>query len=67
MGAGVEPHGIPHHLLALGAVEMLRIGWIDELELTARLFLCFLDRILDTANAPRLTHIGRYLFYNISH
>lgn len=56
MGARMEAHGVPHHLLALEAVEMLGVGGVDELELIARLFLHFIDGFLNATNTPRLAH-----------
>jgi hypothetical protein len=64
VSAGVEPHRIPHHLAALGAVEMLGVGWIHKLELAARLFLYFLDRVLDAADASCLAHQCYNIFMN---
>lgn len=59
MGTRMEPHRIPHHLLAFQAVQMLGIGRIDKLELAARLFLHFLDCALYTSHASCLAHIQR--------
>ena len=56
MGARMEAHGVPHHLLALEAVEMLGVGRVDELELIARLLLHFINGVLNATNTPRLAH-----------
>lgn len=56
MCARMEAHGIPHHLLALEAVEMLGVGGVDELELIAGLLLHFIDSFLNATYTPRLAH-----------